>query len=455
MSAPTVWLTTLGCAKNQVDSEKIDVMLAEAGYGRASSPESADVVMVNTCAFIEDARRESVETILDVQDRRHDGAATVVIGCMAQRFGVEVAEALPEVDAVVGLDRYGELVGVLDTLTGRGERWEPVGLRRRPAMDILHATARPAPDVPYAYVKVAEGCDKPCTFCAIPLIRGAQRSRPPVGIREEVAGLVAAGVREVVLVAQDLGAYGRDIGAPGGLVELLRFLADVDGLDALRLLYLHPREIRPALIEEMATSDVVVPYFDLSLQHASGSLLRAMKRPGDGDRHLRLIEDIRAAAPDAALRSSFIVGFPGETDGDVAALADFLGAARLDWAGFFPYSAEDGTPAAALPGRLPAAEVADRLRVLSSQQDDLTAERNAAQIGERRRVLVDRLDDGVPVGRSYREAPEIDGMILLDRGVPGTWVEADIVASYGPDTEGVVVGADPDGARLPGAVVAG
>lgn len=440
MTAPTVWLTTLGCAKNQVDSEKIEVMLAEAGYERAAAPETADVVMVNTCAFIEEARRESVETILDAEDRRRPGAATVVIGCMAQRFGVEVESALPDVDAVVGLDRYGELVGVLDDLTGRGESWEPVGLRRRPLMDILHATARPAPEVPYAYVKVAEGCDKPCTFCAIPLIRGAQRSRPPVGIREEVAGLVAAGVREIVLVAQDLGAYGRDIGAPGGLPELLRFLSDVEGLDVLRLLYLHPREIRPALIAEMAENPVVAPYFDLSLQHASGRLLRAMKRPGDGERHLRLIDDIRAATPEPALRSSFIVGFPGETDDDVEVLAGFLSAARLDWAGFFPYSPEEGTPAAALDGRVPAAEVSDRLRYLSSLQDDITAERSAARIGERCRVLVDRLEDGVPVGRTFREAPEIDGVVLLDEGVPGTWVDAEIVGAFGPDTEALVVG---------------
>lgn len=435
-SAPTVWLTTLGCAKNQVDSEKIEVLLAEAGYRSAGSPESADVVMVNTCAFIEEARRESVETILDAQDRRRAGARTVVIGCMAQRFGVEVEAALPDVDAVVGLDRYGELVGVLDTLTG----WEPVSLRRRPVMDVLHSTARPAPEVPYAYVKVAEGCDKPCTFCAIPLIRGTQRSRPPVEIREEAAGLIAGGVREIVLVAQDLAAYGRDIAAPGGIVDLLGFLGDIEGLDIMRLLYLHPREIRPALIEEMATNPGVAPYFDLSLQHASGPLLRAMKRPGDAERHLRLIEEIREAAPHAALRSSFIVGFPGESDDDVEALAEFLSAARLDWAGFFPYSAEEGTPAAQLPGRIGGADVEDRLRLLSTLQDDITAERNAAQVGERRRVLVERIEDGQPLGRSYREAPEIDGMILLDRGVPGTWVSAEIIAALGADTEAVVVG---------------
>jgi ribosomal protein S12 methylthiotransferase len=436
MSSPSVWLTTLGCAKNQVDSEKVEMMLAEAGYTFAPSPESADVVMVNTCAFIEEARQESVDTILEAQDTRKPGAKTVVIGCMAQRFGVDVAEALPDVDAVVGLDRYGELVGTLDRLTA----WRPVELRRRPAMDILNATARPAPALPYAYVKVAEGCDKPCTFCAIPLIRGSQRSRRPTEIRDEIAGLAAAGVREVVLVAQDLAAYGRDIDAPGsGIVDLLGFVADVEHLDRLRLLYLYPKEIRPALIEAMATSDTVASYFDLSLQHASGRLLRAMKRPGDGRRHAALIDEIRGADPEAALRSSFIVGFPGETDADVEELTEFLEEVRLDWAGLFPYSPEQGTPAEALEGRVPRAEIEDRLRHLQSIHDDITAEANVAMVGERVRVLVDQVEDGVPVGRSHREAPEIDGMIALDRGTPGEWVDAEIVGAFGADTEARVV----------------
>ena len=451
MSNPSVWLTTLGCAKNQVDSEKVEVMLAEAGYGRAESPETADVVMVNTCAFIEEARQESVETILEAQDARKPGARTVVIGCMAQRFGVEVEKALPEVDAVVGLDRYSQLIDTLDGLTGFGDQpaWSPVTVRRRPVMDILDSVNRPRPTVPYAYVKVAEGCDKPCTFCAIPLIRGAQRSRRPVDIRTEIANLTEAGVREVVLVAQDLAAYGRDLGRiPGGsgdegapgIVDLLRFVSDVDGLDRLRLLYLYPKEIRDSLIAEMARNPVVASYFDLSLQHASGRLLRGMKRPGDGDRHRLLIERIRRADEDATLRSSFIVGFPGETDDDVDELADFLADVRLDWAGFFPYSAEEGTPAAALDGRVDRREVEDRLRHLQSIQDEITSEANAARIGDEVRVLVDQVEDGVPVGRTEHEAPEIDGVVVLDRGAPGEWVTARITAAIGTDTEAQVVG---------------
>ena len=347
-SAPTVWLTTLGCAKNQVDSEKVAAMLGGAGYGAAGSPADADVVMVNTCAFIEDARRESVDTILELAEARRDGANLVILGCMAQRYEAQLVEALPEADAVIGLDRYGELVDRLDVLTG----WQPLRIRPAPSskMDILYQVARPTRDTPYAYVKIAEGCDKACTFCAIPLIRGKQRSRSPVNVRQEMTQLAGGGITEVVLVAQDLAAYGRDLGAPGGLVELLRFVSDVEGIRRLRLFYLYPREIRPALIEEMAGNPLIADYFDLSLQHATARLLRAMKRPGDGGRYLDLIGQIREATPDAALRSSFIVGFPGETEDEVEELADFLRSAQLDWAGFFPFSAEEGTAAATMAG---------------------------------------------------------------------------------------------------------
>lgn len=437
MPAPTYWLTTLGCAKNQVDSEKVESLLAAAGYGLAPSPEAADVVMVNTCAFIEEARRESIQTILDLGEAKKSGAKTVVLGCMAQRFGVEVERALPEVDSVLGLDRYGELVGVLDRLT-TGPQWLPVRLRR-PAMDILHVVNRPTPTLPYAYVKIAEGCDKPCTFCAIPLIRGKQRSRQLPNIVAEVEGLVAAGVSEVVLVAQDLAAFGRDIDDPSNIVDLLKSVTAVEGIERVRLLYLYPKEIRPHLIEEISSNPKIASYFDLSLQHASGELLRAMKRPGSGERHAELIDSIRAADPEAALRSSFIVGFPGETDQEVDELASFLEMASLDWAGFFPYSAEEGTIAATLVGRLSSKEVAERLRHLHSMQEEITATANAEQVGKRQRVLVDQTENGVPAGRSYRQAPEIDGVITLDRGKPGEWVEAEITAALGPDLEASVL----------------
>ena len=438
MTSRTFWLTTLGCAKNQVDSEKVEAMLVEAGYAVAEAPELADVVMVNTCAFIEEARRESVETILELQAERKSGARTIVMGCMAQRFGTEVERALPEVDAVVGLDRYENLVPLLDRYTA-GPDWKPVRLRR-PAMDILHMVHRPAPTLPYAYVKVAEGCDKPCTFCAIPLIRGKQRSRRPPNIVAEVGGLAAAGVSEIVLVAQDLAAYGRDIDAPGDIVDLVRLVTEVDGVERVRLLYLYPKEIRPSLIEEICGNSKVASYFDLSLQHASQPLLRAMKRPGNGERFLTLIDQIRAGDPQAALRSSFIVGFPGETDRQVEELAEFLESARLDWAGFFPYSAEDGTPAALLPEQIASDTVSERLRYINEIQENITAEANLESVGSRVRVLVDQLEDGRSVSRSYREAPEIDGVIVLDQGAVGEWHQVEITSAFGADREGVVVG---------------
>jgi ribosomal protein S12 methylthiotransferase len=438
IAAPTVYLETLGCSKNQVDSAKLDALLGGSGYRHVEDPAGADVVMVNTCAFIEAARQESIDTILAMADAKRDDARLVVLGCMAQRYETELVEALPEADAVIGLDRYGELVPTLDAMTG----WQP--LRIRPAtvskMDILYEVARPTPTTPYAYVKVAEGCDKLCTFCAIPQFRGKQRSRPPVNIREEIARLTAAGVGEIVLVAQDLAAYGRDIDAPGGLEALLDFVADVEGLRRLRLFYLYPREIRQGLIERMAGLDVVADYFDLSLQHTSPRLLRAMKRPGSGLRHLDLIDRIREASPDAALRSSFIVGFPGETEGDVDELIDFLEAARLDWGGFFPFSPEHGTPAADLPDQVPADVAMERLRHVQAVQEQITAQRNAEQVGATVEVLVDQVEDGRAVGRSYRQAPEIDGVIVLedDSPPPGEWVDVFIQGSYGTDLVGVV-----------------
>ena len=437
-AAPTVYLETLGCSKNQVDSEKLDALLGGSGYHHVGDPADADVVMVNTCAFIEAARQESIDTILALADVKRDDARLVVLGCMAQRYETELVEALPEADAVIGLDRYGELVPTLDAMTG----WQPLRIRSAPVskMDILYEVARPTPSTPYAYVKVAEGCDKLCTFCAIPQFRGKQRSRPPVNIRSEIAGLTAAGVGEIVLVAQDLAAYGRDIDAPGGIEALLDFVADVEGLRRLRLYYLYPKEIRSGLIDRMAGLDVVADYFDLSLQHTSPRLLRAMKRPGSGERHLDLIRRIREASPDAALRSSFIVGFPGETEDDVDELAEFLEAARLDWGGFFPFSPEHGTPAADLPDQIPADVAVERLRHVQAVQEQITAQRNAEQVGETVEVLVDQVEDGRAVGRSYRQAPEIDGVIVLegDGAHPGEWVDVVIQGSYGTDLVGVV-----------------
>ncbi|MEN8239549.1 MAG: 30S ribosomal protein S12 methylthiotransferase RimO, partial [Actinomycetota bacterium] len=389
-----------------------------------------------TCGFIDSARRESIDTILGLAESKRDGAKLVVMGCMAQRYEQELIEALPEADAVIGLSRYSELVDEVDDLTG----WHPIQISgvKRSHMDILEGVRRPTPSMPYAYVKVAEGCNKTCAFCAIPLIRGKQRSRAGDGIVAEVEGLVASGVQEVVLVAQDLAAYGRDNDA-GSIERLVDRAASVDGLARLRLYYLYPKEIRQGLIDVMAGHRTIANYFDLSLQHSSPRLLRAMRRPGSGEGHSALIDRIRLAAPDAAMRSSFIVGFPGETEADVEDLAEFLRYARLDWAGFFPYSQEDGTAAAQMDGQVPADTIGERLRYIQNIQDEITVEKNVATVGSTVRVLVDQVEDGQAVGRSYREAPEIDGVILVDDGAPGEWVNATIVGVYGTDTTATVV----------------
>ena len=436
MSAPTVWLTTLGCSKNQVDSDKIAAVLDDSGYADAADPETADVVMVNTCAFIEDARRESIDTILSLAEAKRDDAKLVIVGCMAQRYEKELVNALPEADAVIGLDRYPELLDELDAMTG----WQPVAFTglRRSHMDILDAVKRPTPTTPFAYVKVAEGCNKTCAFCAIPLIRGKQRSRTGDGIVAEVEGLVAQGVQEIVLVAQDLAAYGRDNDA-GSIERLVERAASVDGLGRLRLYYLFPKEIRQGLIDLMAGHETIADYFDLSLQHSSPKLLRSMRRPGSGERHLELIERIRKAAPTAATRSSFIIGYPGESDDDVEELVEFLSDAQLDWAGFFPYSAEEGTDASTMPDQVPSALISERMRYVQEVQDEITTARNGSVVGRTLRILVDQVEDGQPVGRSYREAPEIDGLILLDEGEPGEWVTATVAGAYGTDLSAMVV----------------
>jgi ribosomal protein S12 methylthiotransferase len=419
---------TLGCPKNAVDSDKVVASLLRDGLTPATSVEEADLVVVNTCAFIDAARRESIDVALALADARKPGAKLVVTGCMAERYGDELAAALPEADAVVGFAHEGALADVV--LRGR----KPVGVR-----DLLELP-RPAPRAPWAYVKVAEGCDRACAFCAIPSFRGAQRSRAPEAIEAEARALVEAGAAELVLVAQDLAWYGRDAGEPGALAPLLRRLDALraDGLARIRLLYLYPSEVHDPLVATMLELPSVVPYFDLSLQHASRALLRSMKRWGDGDRFLDIIGDIRAREPQAAFRSSFIVGFPGETEADHEQLLAFLADARLDWAGFFPFSAEDGTPAAAMEGVVDDELMHERLRECSEVQDQITTSARLALVGSEIDVLVDASTPDGTLGRTHREAPEIDGIVRLVGDVfarPGAIVRALVTDAEGPDLE--------------------
>jgi ribosomal protein S12 methylthiotransferase len=447
-AARRFFVETLGCPKNVVDSDKIVGTLLADGLVPADGPGDADLVVVNTCAFIEAAREESIETILALASARKAGARLVATGCLAERSGAELADALPELDAVVGFAGESSIAAAVGmSAVDPAGVGTPVRFRTAPTgvRDLLELP-RAAPDRPWAYVKIAEGCDRACAFCAIPSFRGKQRSRRPEAIESEVRDLVEHGVSEVVLVAQDLAWYGRDAGEPGSLEPLLRRLDALAplGLSRVRLLYLYPSEVHDPLVSTMLELSTVVPYFDLSLQHASAPLLRAMKRWGDGDRFLRIIERIRADEPAAAFRSSFIVGFPGETERHHDELLGFLGAARLDWAGFFAFSREEGTAAESLPGAPEATLVTERLRELAEIQEPLTAASRAALVDETIEVLVDGFEDGEPVGRTYREAPEIDGVVRLGAGDwarPGAIVSAVVTGCEGPDLEALPVGA--------------
>lgn len=409
------WIETLGCPKNEVDSDKLVGTLSADGMTPADSPESADLVVVNTCAFIESARQESVDTILALRDQAED-SRLVVTGCMAERYGDELAEALVEVDTVAGF-------GVPVTLGKKPE----VSV---PSFDLLNLP-RPASERPWAYVKIAEGCDRNCGFCAIPTFRGPQRSRSIDAILEEVRSLEA---QEIVLVAQDLAAFGRDQGqGERSLVPLLGQMSDL--VERVRLLYLYPSDLTQELIDAILNTGV--PYFDLSLQHVSRPLMRRMRRWGDGDRFLERIAHIRNLSPDAAFRSNFIVGYPGETEADHDALLAFIGEAQLDWCGFFEYSREDGTYAADLDGEVAPELMRERLRELSELQDAITQSRRDQLIGEHVEVLV----DSAGVGRTFREAPEIDGVVLLpDDLTPGTFVDVEVTNAIGPDL--IAAGAD-------------
>jgi ribosomal protein S12 methylthiotransferase len=451
------WLQTLGCPKNQVDSDKLEGRLAGQGYRRAATASEADLVVVNTCAFIESARQESIDTVLELADLRRPGARLVVTGCMAERYGSEITDALPEVDLVAGFGiDFAQPFDVAQPVDVGRPAGVPVALARKPGprpgkgFDLLEL-ARPASEVPWAYVKVAEGCDRICGFCAIPSFRGKQRSRQADEVMAEVELLLAGGttpsgatapaVREIVLVAQDLASYGRDRSRPGERVKAGR--SPIAGLTRAisarvartRLLYLYPSGLTDELIE--AVLGTGVPYFDLSLQHVSRPLLARMRRWGDGERFLRRIADIRAADDRATFRSSFILGYPGETERDHDRLLEFLAEAQLDWAGFFPFSNEAGTHAADLPDQIPAALALERLRECAELQDGITAARRDLLVGERRQVLV----DAPGRGRTVHEAPEIDGIVHLpDDTVPGELLNVVVTAAVGPDLYAVRAG---------------
>jgi ribosomal protein S12 methylthiotransferase RimO len=450
----TVAIVTLGCGRNEVDSQNAAGLLAAAGYQVVADPEQADAVVVNTCAFVEAAKRESIETVLDATALKDQGRARTVLvtGCLAERYTEELRVELPEADAIVPFSDYGRLPQLLSggsqaqarSIGSSGPTLVPAGRRALPMVFPTPAgaafPARAAARGPVALVKLAEGCDRDCSFCAIPSFRGRFRSRRPTEILDEVAWLAGQGVSEVCLVAENSTSYGKDLGGREALVHLLRDLARIDGLRRLRLNYLQPDELTPGLLEEMAANPVVCSYFDLSLQHASAPVLRRMRRGGSAEGFLDLVGRIRALDPDAAFRSNFILGFPGERAADVRELEAFLEAARLDWVAFFAWSPEDGTAALELDGRVPAATAGARVERVQELQDRLLAEAQEGWVGRRLEVLVERVDDdGTAEGRSFREAPDADGVVRVEGAAAprtirvGEYLPVVVTAAQGPE----------------------
>ena len=462
----TVSLVTLGCARNEVDSEELAGRLEAAGWSLSGSDE-ASVVLVNTCGFIEAAKQESVSELLDAAG---SGAKVVAAGCLAERYGSELAAELPEAQ-VLSFDDYADIGARLDDVLA-GERrpaHQPRDRRRLLPISPAARSADPAHQPPghgisdlpsglapasgprtlrrrlsggpVAPLKIASGCDRRCSFCAIPAFRGAFLSRPPEDLVAEAGWLAGQGVRELVLVSENSTSYGKDLGNPRLLDELLPALAAVPGIDRIRVSYLQPAEVRPGLIEVMAATPGVAPYFDLSFQHASGKVLRAMRRFGDRERFGALLAQVRQACPTAGVRSNFIVGFPGETTADVEELQRFLSEARLDAIGVFGYSDEDGTEAATLTGQLDPAEIARRVDELAGLADELMAQRAADRVGEVVEVLLEEdLGDGDYLGRAAHQAPEVDGTTTV-RGVSGAAV-GELISARVAEGDGVDLVAD-------------
>ena len=448
-------ITTLGCARNSVDSDELAGRLVQAGWSLVDNRDDADVTVINTCGFVEAAKRESVDELLASTE---GGRPVVAVGCLAERYGDQLAGSLPEVAAVLSFDDYAAIEDRLaDVVAGRplpthqpSDRRQllPLAPAQRPAaaeqLGIPGHLGGPRPvrrrleSGPVAPVKLASGCDRRCAFCAIPSFRGAFVSRPPDDVLADVEWLADDGVREVVLVSENTTSYGKDLGDVRLLERLLPQLAAVSGIDRVRLSYLQPAELRPSLVEAIATTDGVAAYYDLSLQHASGPVLRRMRRYGDDTQFMQLLASARAIAPAAGFRSNVIVGFPGETDEDIAVLRDFLSTAGLDAVGVFGYSDEDGTEAADLPDKVDDAVVRQRADDLSALVDALSAQRAADRLGEVVHVLVESVNDDGAEGRAEHQGPD-DGSTLLTGYAPedapavGALTPAVIVDSVGVD----------------------
>jgi ribosomal protein S12 methylthiotransferase RimO len=474
-----VALITLGCARNDVDSEELAGRLAADGFELVEEAGEAEIAVVNTCGFVDAAKKDSIDTLLAAADLKGQGRtkAVVAVGCLAERYGKQLADELPEADAVLGFDSYRDIGDRLRTILAGGHVEPHVPTDRRlllpltPVERQAGAAAVPghgdgaafaelpeglAPasgprtlrrrlgDGPSAPLKLASGCDRRCSFCAIPSFRGAFLSRRPSDVLAEARWLAGQGVRELVLVSENSTSYGKDLGDLRLLETLLPELAAIDGLDWIRVSYLQPAELRPSLVAALAGTPKVVPYFDLSFQHSAPGVLRRMRRFGDTDRFLELLGSIRELAPEAGARSNFIVGFPGETEQDYAELERFLTEARLDAIGVFGYSDEDGTEAAGFADKLDKDLIDERAAALADLAEDLVAQRAAERVGERVRVLVEEVAADCVEGRAEHQGPEVDGSVRLTGETAGLRV-GDLVDAVVLESEGVDLIAAPAG----------
>jgi ribosomal protein S12 methylthiotransferase len=437
------YLTTLGCPKNVTDSEMMAELLRQAGHRAVETPRQADLLIVNTCGFIAPAREESYQVLRDLAAHKSRRQKLVVAGCLAQRQGEALRRAVPGVDAIIGTQSWPEIVALVTQLEQRAAgAYGDTPLPRPLALleeqgNLIASVRRRATLGASAYLKIADGCNAACAFCAIPLIKGPQRDKPRAAILREAEELAAQDVREVVLIAQDTTAWGRKEGSEA-LAELLRALVSQSPeVGWWRLMYAYPQHVTPRLVETMAALPAVCHYLDLPLQHGHPEVLRRMRRPHDTEQVYRLVEALRAAMPDVALRSSFIVGFPGESEAEFAALLGFLRAVAFDKVGVFAYSREEGTAAAALPGQVAAEIIAARYERAMLAQQEISLQRNQAQVGRELDVLIEGVGEGLSVGRSYRDAPEIDGLVLLPGlAEVGAFVRARITAAQEYDVVG-------------------
>ena len=433
-------LTSLGCAKNTVDTDSMAQLLVRSGYQHVESPKRAEVLIVNTCGFIGPAKEESLRTLRELAAHKRKGQILIAAGCLTQRYGADVARQVPGIDGILGTRRWMDIVEVVAGLRN-GHYPQPLyHLPDAPTVGddergVLRATLQGAS----AYLKIADGCRRPCAFCAIPLIKGTAISRPMATILQEARALQSAGARELILIAQDTTDYGHDLGMKDGLAQLLEQLVVVaPGIDWIRIMYTYPGYVTDRLIEIMANRPQVLPYLDMPLQHAHPQVLHRMRRPANIDWVVRTLEKMRSAVPHLALRTTFIVGYPGETEPEFQTLLNFVEAMRFDRLGAFQFSFEPGTASEPLGDPVPAEVKQERYNRLMERQQQISLEKNQSFVGKTLEVLVEGQGDGLSLGRTYRDAPEIDGMVILEGEVPiGELLQVRISGAMAYDLTGI------------------